>query len=76
MKRFVNLEETIGKQVGKRQPADSLRVMPGETDDARAWAKHVGGIPTERKGVFRFRTHEEADAWLWKQMTNPRKKHS
>ncbi len=72
MKRIVNLEETIGKQVGKRQPADPLRVMPGEKEDARMWQKYFGGIQIERKGVFRFRTHEDADAWLWKRMTRKR----
>lgn len=72
MKRFVSLEESISKQVGKRLPADPLQVKLGESEDARAWTKYFGGIPVERKGVYCFRTHEEADQWLWKKITSRR----
>jgi hypothetical protein len=73
MKRFVNLEEHPQKTVGlRRPPVDSLEVSKADTQaDAQAWHTAFGGtgIP---KGVYRFRTHEEADQWLWKMITRRR----
>lgn len=69
---IVNLEEDIGKWVGRRRAPDPLRVRAGEKEDARRWSRLGGGtgIP---KGVYRFRTHDEADAWLWKMITRRKK---
>ena len=60
----INLEETIGKQVGRRKPpTDPLRV-------ASDMNKLATGLLTasdqrlSRRGVYRFKTHEEADEWL------------
>ena len=44
----------------------------GRSESARAWAQALGGIPIP-KGVYRFRTHEEADKWLWQMLTRPRR---
>jgi len=73
MKPVVNLEETPGKVVGRRQPpADGLTVTPAqEAQDARAWKNALRTFPIP-KGVYRFRTHEEADEWLWRMLTRPR----
>lgn len=72
MKPFVNLDETLGKVVGHRlPPADSLAMTEAQrSEEARAWKKalHTLRIP---KGVYRFRTHEEADEWLWQMLTRP-----
>ena len=55
MKPTTNLEEELGKVVGHRVPTvadyDQLAVQ-GE--------KIIGRLPFP-KGVYRFRTHEEAD---------------
>lgn len=68
----VNVEEFIGKTVGRRVPArDPLRVSDSNKAAAIAWKKALPyrGVP---RGVYRFNTHEEADAWLMK-YTGPRK---
>ena len=62
----INVEETTGKTVGRRTAAPRSMVVEGNTKEiAKAWQKAlpVGGIP---KGVYRFKTHEEADEWLIK----------
>jgi hypothetical protein len=73
MKPVINLEEQPGKTVGRRQPpTDPLALTAADkATDARAWNQALGGtgIP---KGVYRFRTHEEADQWLWKMITRRR----
>ena len=63
MANVINLEEEIGKWVGRRTPPtdpfvayDRLLRLGGQIRRATAYPK----------GVFRFRTHEEADAWRWK----------
>jgi hypothetical protein len=59
------------KVVGRRQPADPLAITPAQRGaDARAWKKafHLLRIPS---GVYRFRTHEEADAWLLQMLIRP-----
>lgn len=60
MEPFVNLEETPGKVVGKikdRTPAEAVEWM---AQQARAMGRDKLPHP---KGVFRFKTFEEADAW-------------
>jgi hypothetical protein len=57
MRPVVNLEETPGKVVG-REAAESDYDRLVETSEAL-----MPRLPI-RKGVYRFRTHEEADAWL------------
>ena len=55
MKPIVNLEETPGKIVGRQNAVDYDRLA----------ANAAGVMPRLPfpKGVFRFHTHEEADAW-------------
>lgn len=73
MQPIVNLEEQPGKVVGRRAVAGGLAVQGAQRiPDSRAWQRAVGGIQVKR-GVYRFRTHEEADAWLWKKLTTPRR---
>ena len=64
MKPVINLEENIGKTVGRRVPPDPLKIQPGEIEDARAWLRAFPGLRGARPGVYRFHSHEEADAWL------------
>jgi hypothetical protein len=64
MRHFViNVEEKIGKTVGRRQPGDPLRVQPNEIENAKAWRRNFGGVRIP-KGAFRFSSHKEADQWL------------
>ena len=72
VKGIVNLEESPAKVVGHRDPpSDPLTITAADRiEDARAWnaAFRPLRIP---KGVYRFRTHEEADEWLWQMLTRP-----
>lgn len=69
----INVEEFIGKTVGRRvPPTDPLRVSTSTKAGAVAWKNALPycGVP---RGVYRFHSHEEADAWLMKH-TIPKKK--
>ncbi len=73
MEPFINLEEQPGKVVGRRRPpSEPLDPAVHRKVDAEAWRKAFqnGGIP---KGVYKFHSHEEADAWLWKMLTRKKK---
>jgi hypothetical protein len=69
MKPAINFEEKIGKTVGRRRmPGDPFAYGMALQKNGIELSKSLGlrGIP---RGVFRFRSHEEADAWLMKQLT-------
>jgi hypothetical protein len=69
---FINVEEDIDKVVGRRtKRPNALSVETSTKADAIAWRKSLGGVHVP-KGVYRFRTHEEADEWLWRMITRPR----
>ncbi len=69
---FINTEEKIHKTVGRRtKTPDALSVDSNCRADAIAGREAFGGVRVPR-GVHRFRTHEEADEWLWKMMARPR----
>ncbi len=74
MKPFFNLEETPGKTVGRRRPpANPLALTDAQrAKNAVAWKRAFGGLPIPR-GVYRFRTHEAADEWLWQLLTRNRR---
>ena len=62
MEPIVNLEETPGKVVGKiprRTPAEALERMVHEFQS-------LGLKLPYPKGIYRFKTFEEADAWEMK----------
>ena len=66
-----NVEERIDRRVGRRTDvSDPLSLASSTRADALAWRAAFGGIRVAR-GVYRFRTHEEADEWLWKTITRP-----
>ena len=72
MKPVINVEEKIDKVVGRRTKAeDALSVTFSSKASSIAWREALGGVRVPR-GVFRFRTHEEADEWLWRMITRPR----
>jgi hypothetical protein len=70
MDSVVNVEETIGKTVGNRRPPSGLNTQ-FTPDDARAWRKAFN-TPFIPRGVYRFASHEEADAWLMRMLTRKR----
>ncbi len=68
---FINVEEHVDRVVGRRTKApDPLSLKSSHKADAIAWRDALGGIRVAR-GVYRFRTHEEADEWLWKMISRP-----
>ena len=70
---FINVEEKIDRFVGRRtQTPDALSLVGSRKADAIAWRKAFGGVRIPR-GVHRFQTHEEADAWLWRMICRPKK---
>jgi hypothetical protein len=71
MRAVINFEETIGKTVGKRLAPNPLSVRSSSKESKRAWQKALGGGGV-RRGVFRFETHKEADAWLLSELTRPK----
>jgi hypothetical protein len=76
MKPVINIEETIGKVVGRRTaPRDSFKYAMGLQRTAGQLGKTFGNSICP-KGVHRFTSHEEADAWLMKMLTRPRSRKS
>jgi hypothetical protein len=68
---FVNVEERIVRVVGRRtRVSDPLSIASSRRADAVRWRDTFGGIRVAR-GVYRFRTHEEADEWLWRTIARP-----
>ena len=68
---FIDAEEKIDRMVGKRtRPADGLSTATSRKADAIAWKRSFGGARVPR-GVYRFKTHEEADEWLWRMIARP-----
>ena len=67
----INDPDEAGRVVGRRTKApDGLRLEQRTKADSIAWRRCFGGVRIPR-GVHRFRSHEEADAWLWKMITRP-----
>jgi len=72
MRSVVNIEEKIGKTVGKRRPGDPLVVPAGDRERKEKWRK-AGFFPGIKKGVYRFKTFEEADEqWMRAMTARPR----
>lgn len=60
----INLEEFIGKTVGRRlPPKDPLRVAESNKASAIAWKKALP-YRSAIKGVYRFKSHQEAHEWM------------
>jgi hypothetical protein len=69
---FINVEEQIDRFAGKRtQTRHALSTANSTKADAIAWQRAFGGSGIPR-GIYRFKTHEEADEWLWRMMARPR----
>ncbi len=68
MHPVVNVDEKIGKTVGRRRAGDPLIVAPGDRGRTREW-QEAGFFPRIEKGVYRCKTFEDADEWWMKAMT-------
>lgn len=68
MNPVVNCEEFIGKTVGRLRPINPLEIDHRQQVSAKAW-RDAGMVPRIRKGVYRFRSHEEADQWQMDHLT-------
>lgn len=63
MEPFINLEETLGKVVGRRRrPSNPLDPTTHSKAYARSWKRAFPEVGLPR-GAFRFESHEEADEW-------------
>lgn len=68
---FINVEEKIDRFVGRRtKTPDALSTATSNKAESKAWRKAFGGVRAPR-GVHRFKTHEEADKWLWRMIARP-----
>jgi hypothetical protein len=68
---FINVEEKVDRFVGRRtKTPDALSLVGSTKADSIAWRKAFGGVRIPR-GVHRFKTHEEADQWLWRMIARP-----
>jgi len=68
---FINVEEKIDRVVGQRtKTPDALSSKTDTIADSIAWRKALGGVRVPR-GVYRFKTHEEADEWLMRMLSRP-----
>ena len=67
MHPVVNIEDPVGKVVGKRANLSERNYI----DYALAMQKSLRGFSQPRfpRGVFRFKSHEEADQWLMDHLT-------
>jgi len=60
----LNVQEQIGKQVGRRRMKDAgphAMALQKMVNDVRRSQGYGGLCP---RGVYRFASHEEADAWM------------
>jgi hypothetical protein len=65
---IINLDDPVGKTVGRRKaPRDSLSYAL----DLQRTLNQMAPLRMPR-GVYRFRSHEEADAWLMDHLTRKR----
>jgi hypothetical protein len=73
---IVNFEENIEKLVGKRTaPADSFAAGMKLQETALQFHNSLGLLLAPR-GVYRYKTHEEADEWMMRMLTRNKTKKS
>lgn len=59
----INVEETIGKQVGRRLPPSDPLAVASELNRTAVDLMDAAGYELPRRGVYRYHTHQEADVW-------------
>lgn len=61
----INIDDPVGKTVGRRRPPNALCTKTFTIQRANDWQKALP-VRFMPKGVFRFKSHEEADLWMRK----------
>ncbi|MGL5019675.1 MAG: hypothetical protein ACRDBP_16190 [Luteolibacter sp.] len=59
----INIDDPVGKAVGRRRPPNPLCTETFTVQRAEDWQKALP-VRLMPKGVFRFKSHEEADLWM------------
>jgi hypothetical protein len=67
----INIGDPAGKKVGRRRPQPALEIADGLQRFVNEHFKE-SGHRFGRRGVFRFNSHEEANAWM-KNSIRPKK---
>lgn len=67
MDPVINIEENIGKTVGRRRMPSPMKTTDTQIAEAEQWRSALGGIGIP-KGVYRFKTHKEANDWWMEQV--------
>lgn len=65
---YAGTVDRVARVVGRRRTELPFSGRYDTRANSIAWRRAVA-TPFVPKGVYRFRTHEEADAWLWKMIT-------
>jgi hypothetical protein len=68
----INLDEPIGKWVGRRAPLTSGLEAGMNLQHTGSKLRTSMGSPRPPRGVFRFKSHEEANEWWMKVWTRNR----
>jgi hypothetical protein len=61
----INIDDPAGKTVGRRRPPNPLCTETFTIQRAQDWQKALP-VKLMPKGVFRFKSHEEANLWMRK----------
>ena len=69
----INLDDPVGKTVGRRTSSDPLCTQDLHESSAPANCGRQCRQAYIPKGVFRFKSHEEADLWRRNSNTRARK---
>lgn len=64
----INVDDPAGKTVGRRKLKDAAKVTTGLQRLVNEVRRSQGFGAICRKGIFRFRSFQEADEWLVKEM--------
>jgi len=64
----LNVEDPVGKTVGRRKLQDAWSFAMASQKSMNRLRRTFGHGPLCPKGVFRFKSHEEADAWMFKML--------
>ena len=64
----LNVEDPVGKTVGRRKLKDAWAFAMEAQKAMNQFRRTFGHGPLCPKGVLRFKSHEEADAWMFKML--------
>ena len=70
---FVNVEEKIDKLVGRRTTTPDPLKAGMQLQSLAVQLHRSLGHRWARKGVYRFKTHEEADEWMNRMLARSQK---